>query len=246
MRKMISLMLALLMICGMCSAFAEPTRIEVGGGTFTLPDGLNVGLEPLELGAFTLFKAESSDYYVWMVEMYYPELLDDGEFKDINELAEADSRTREQENQVICKVGFETAVGDYFGLYPTAEMITYGASGSGMVIHGSYSVAESYYLNEAGTRGWGVMAISEDGKVEAKKLQAICTNILLSIEENTEMVVITADTASVRKEASLSGAMIRKAVKGESFEYLGEEGNFYILMIDGQQGYVAKGVAEIQ
>lgn len=245
MRKMISLLLVLLMICGMCSAFAEPTRIEVGGATFTLPDGLNVGLDPLDLGVYALFKAESSDYYVWMVAENYSAYSKEFGSNPINDAVKDLSLTKEEANRLYCRATFGL-VDEYFGLYPSADTITYGASGNGMVIHGSYSVAESYYLNEAGTRGWGVMAISEDGKVEAKKLQAICTNILLSIEENTEMVVITADTASVRKEASLSGAMIRKAVKGESFEYLGEEGNFYILMIDGQQGYVAKGVAEIQ
>ena len=246
MRKMISVLLVCCMLCGLHAAVAEEAGFEMGGAAFSLPDELSVGLEPLDLLGVELCKMEAADYYVWMVAVNHPKLKNEFDI-NLEQIAEEYSITKDEANKVICSMLLSTVADNFFGgLYPQVGTVAQGASGNGGVIGASYSTAEAYYLNLTGTRGWTVLAVSETGDVSAKELQTICVNILLSIEENTTMVVITADSASVRKEASLSGAMIRKAAKGECFEYLGEEGNFYIVMIDGQQGYVAKGVAEIQ
>lgn len=57
-------------------------------------------------------------------------------------------------------------------------------------------------------------------------------------------ITITADSARVRTEPSLSGGLIRQVKKGETFVLLGESGDFYKIEIDGKTGYVAKGVAQ--
>lgn len=62
----------------------------------------------------------------------------------------------------------------------------------------------------------------------------------------TPDVVITADSAKVRSEASLSGGLLVNATNGMAFPYVGEEGDWYIIDVNGQTGYVHKGVAVIQ
>ena len=57
-------------------------------------------------------------------------------------------------------------------------------------------------------------------------------------------VVITADTARLRSEPSISGGLIRKATKGETVVLLGETDNFYKIEVDGKTGYVAMGVSQ--
>jgi hypothetical protein len=59
-------------------------------------------------------------------------------------------------------------------------------------------------------------------------------------------VVITAESGRIRKEASISGDMIRKAYEGETFELIREETDWYIIDVDGRKGYIHKGVSAIQ
>lgn len=62
----------------------------------------------------------------------------------------------------------------------------------------------------------------------------------------TKSVVITADSGKIRGEASISGSLIRTAYKGESFELIREEGDWYVVKVDGRTGYIHKGVSAIQ
>lgn len=59
-------------------------------------------------------------------------------------------------------------------------------------------------------------------------------------------VVITADSGKIRTEASISGGLIKTAYKGETFELIREEGDWYIVDVNGRTGYIHKGVSAIQ
>lgn len=59
-------------------------------------------------------------------------------------------------------------------------------------------------------------------------------------------VVITADSGKIRTEASVSGGLIRTAYKGETFELIREEGDWYVVDVNGRTGYIHQGVAGIQ
>ena len=61
-----------------------------------------------------------------------------------------------------------------------------------------------------------------------------------------ENAKITADTAKVRKEPNISGQLLKTAVKGETFTYVGEENDFYVIEIDGTNGYVHMGVSSMK
>lgn len=59
-------------------------------------------------------------------------------------------------------------------------------------------------------------------------------------------VIITADSAKIRTEASISAGLVKTAYKGESFTLLGESGDFYKISVNGKTGYVHKDVSGIQ
>lgn len=59
-------------------------------------------------------------------------------------------------------------------------------------------------------------------------------------------VVITAESGKIRTEASISGGLIKTAYKGETFELIREEGDWYVVDVNGRTGYIHQGVAAIQ
>ena len=70
------------------------------------------------------------------------------------------------------------------------------------------------------------------------------TFIPKEIEE--PVAVVTADTARIRAEASLSGRLLYTAKKGESFVILEETDNWFVVLVNDEVGYLSKGVAEEQ
>lgn len=64
--------------------------------------------------------------------------------------------------------------------------------------------------------------------------------------EASNWVVITADSGKIRTEASISGGLIKTAYKGETFELIREEGDWYVVDVHGRTGYIHKGVAALQ
>ena len=64
--------------------------------------------------------------------------------------------------------------------------------------------------------------------------------------EAATSIVITANSAKIRTEASISAGLVKTAYKGESFTLLGESGDFYQISVNGKTGYVHKDVCKIK
>lgn len=67
-----------------------------------------------------------------------------------------------------------------------------------------------------------------------------------SKDSTTKSIVITADSARVRTEPSITSGLIETVYKNETFTMLGESGDFYKISINGRTGYVHKGVSKIK
>lgn len=63
--------------------------------------------------------------------------------------------------------------------------------------------------------------------------------------QNRTFVVVTANTCRIRGSASISGRELATARKGDRFVLIREEGDFFVVEINGTEGYIHKGVAEI-
>ncbi len=94
-----------------------------------------------------------------------------------------------------------------------------------------------------------------DKNYDSSTAEALLKECLLALKEpgvnttidpNASRVVITGDSAKVRAEASLNGRLIKTVYNGESFICMGTSGDFYIIVVDGQTGYVHKGVSAIK
>lgn len=59
-------------------------------------------------------------------------------------------------------------------------------------------------------------------------------------------VVVTGDSAKIRAEASVSGGLVKTATKGETFPYVDETGDWYVIDVNGRTGYIHKGVSAIK
>jgi len=59
-------------------------------------------------------------------------------------------------------------------------------------------------------------------------------------------VVVTGDSAKIRTEASVSGGLVKTATKGETFPYVSETGDWYVIDVNGRTGYIHKGVSVIK
>lgn len=255
MRKLFSLLVVLCLLAGVGSALGEEAggmqEVEIGKATFRVPAELKMTadssthwlLSIWDMNGLSVWMAEAEDYKVWILAQNYRQLE-----VDIDALAAEYNMDRNAVNRDYSRVFFDTAAQemDEGVMGDATEEADYAMPDGSPILHANYSVAESYYARADGSRGWMVKALSDGGAVEAVKLQAICDNILLSIEMNTEMVVITADSGKVRSEASISGGLIKTAYKGETFEFIREEGDWYIVDVNGRTGYIHKGVAAIQ
>ena len=65
------------------------------------------------------------------------------------------------------------------------------------------------------------------------------------IADQVKWVVVTADSARVRNKPDISAAELKLARKGDRFELVRKEGAWYIVLVNGKQGYIHSGVTEV-
>ncbi|MBE5787122.1 MAG: SH3 domain-containing protein, partial [Clostridiales bacterium] len=65
-------------------------------------------------------------------------------------------------------------------------------------------------------------------------------------EAARKKVYIVNAGANIRSGPDSSYSKIHYAYKGDSFPLLGEEGNWYKIDVNGQTGYVSKGLCEVR
>jgi hypothetical protein len=59
-------------------------------------------------------------------------------------------------------------------------------------------------------------------------------------------VVVTADSARIRNKPDISAWELKLARTGDKFELVRQEGAWYVVLVDGRQGYIHSGVTEIR
>ena len=69
---------------------------------------------------------------------------------------------------------------------------------------------------------------------------------LPEIEDQQQYVIITNSSANIRSGPGGDYAKVTTAVKGDTFPLIREEGNWYVIDVNGQTGYVTKSLSAIQ
>lgn len=248
MRKMMLLLLTLCLLCGAMAAAEEDdlngTPVQIGKASFMLPTDVVV-LFQNDSGLL----ATGEKYDLWLM------------WKDWAELPAADLEAYTEGNVQVDHLYamYLSQTGDAQTAQQMAEMAVetdVGLLSSEPVM---YVVQDSVVLCSYYNRHSGFLIrvmLDDAGDTEAAK--KACRKIALSFRldgvtdeemrtgEDFGMVVITADSAWVRKKASFSGSIYHKALKGDTYELIGTQKEWYIVDVNGQKGYVHSGVCEIQ
>lgn len=152
----------------------------------------------------------------------------------------------------------DMAAGIRYVVVTADECVVTGANGAALrTVHRGdelrviYQMGERYVVDVDGKQGFlSVQNGRIKGEPEAPAANTgsaqTTTGAQTTNDAQTKYVVITSGSGKIRTEASLSGALIRTAYKGEKYELIRQEGDWYVVKVDGRTGYIHKGVAAIQ
>ena len=245
---MLMLLLTLCLLCGAAGAAAEDnltgTPVQIGKASFMLPEGV-VLLFQNDSGLL----ATSPEYDLWLMWKDWAELpvadleaYTGGSIQMDHLYAMYLAQTDDaQAAQQVAEAGVETDISQLSG-----EPVLYVVQ-DGMVLC-------SYYNRHTGflVRAMPANAENTDAAREACRKIALSfrldgvTDEEMRTGEDFGVVVVTADSAWVRKKASFNGSIHHKALKGDTYELIGTQKDWYIVDVNGQKGYIHSGVCEIQ
>lgn len=247
MKKLVSLLLALCLVCGVMTALAdgmEWQEVQIAGVTCRIPAELAI----TDQGNITLDAAcEAYELSVLTMDLTDedPENLDltDGSIQTDNMFLFLYLMLQDPD---VAMQATNMCMEEEIGLL-SGKKVKHGTIGDGIAM-----CAHRY-------RNTGVMVFaSTEGGIEIYDLLSICDEVVRSMrydgvseddmiaDAQVDYVVITADSGKIRSEASVSGGLIKTAYKGEAFELVEETADWYVVMVDGRTGYIHKGVAAIQ
>ena len=108
-----------------------------------------------------------------------------------------------------------------------------------------YQMGERYVVDVDGKQGFlSVQNGRIKGEPEPETTGSGSTQP--TTDAQTRYVVITSASGKIRTEASLSANLIKTAYHGERYEFISQEGDWYVVKVNGRVGYIHKGVAAIQ
>lgn len=267
MKKLFAMLLALCLMCGAVSAFAEAAETQeakIGNVTFQIPAELTAQ-ELSSSDALYFQQFVGADYAVQMMVFDY-EKAD----VSLQVLKGADDQIN---NLFWCYRIFSTLIGEDED--ETALFLCNNASylegtmpdGQALVYFGTdtLSLAAHYYRN----MGCMVMVLAQDENMDGARCHEIALSIAGSfrIDGVTEeqmaadaeaariaaeqaamqkYVVITNSSANIRSGPGGDYDKVTTARQGDTFPLIGEDGNWYIIDVNGQTGYVTKSLSAIQ
>ena len=260
MKKMFAMLLALCMMCGAMVAGAEEVAVQevkVGKATFEIPAALSMTSNGLLLDGVNIAMCEGDQYTIiietfdWKAMPYDLDNTSEDEHGDnffmgaylFFENPELAANMLGLSERLIYKNGM--VIIDY--ATDGATLVTRYEQNNGcaiLVMQGNspltaaqgyeigVSVAESFRIDGVSEKDIAADAEADSGDADTEAAQ--------------QYVVITNSSANIRSGPDGSAQKIATAVKGDTFPLVGEEGNWYIIDVNGQNGYVTKSLSAIQ
>lgn len=262
MKKLFAMLLALCLMCGVVSAGAEDAlitaqNVKIGNMTFEIPAEVTVE----DHGELTIATATCDNYnlYIYAIDwsiasfdLYatdYDEQINN--FIWLNAMFFGDVQSAvDILNASACKRGD-------VNLLDGQDAVYLGSDGLGLLTHyyreaGFLIVVEGTNKYATGTRAMETaIEIARSFRVDGvseEQMAADAEAARIAAEQAAmqKYVVITNSSANVRSGPGGDYAKVTTAVKGDTFPLIGEEGNWYIIDVNGQTGYVTKGLSAIQ
>lgn len=247
MKKLVSMLLALMLICAATLAFAEPgatQELKLGNVTFQIPADLTV----TDSNDF-IITTSNANYELQIMVIDWAQL--DPELRDLTDgsaqtdmmffflyliLSDADVAM-----QATNMCGEED-----IGLL-NGDPVKHGTIGGELALCAHTYRDTGIALNFMATDGYDANTMLEIGDeiMRSARYDGVTEDDMI-LDAQVDYVVITADSGKIRTEASISGGLIKTAYKGESFELVEEITDWFVVIVDGRTGYIHKGVAAIQ
>lgn len=267
MRKIISMLLALCMLCAVHFALAEQAGqvLEDGVFSFQIPQSWEITQSTMDRGiSVNQLKPGSADSAM-ILSIDYTRAHDAR--RDMNAAADSWEEKLDFHMARLWKLlgGDEGSLRDAMaGTAANAafELLDEGKggallvqrSGSGSTIRTQILIfrlfeEEGYVLMVSAKLPGGDAFEAACAQVQAEAMavhQSAQVYRTETADDAVARVVVTADMARIRSEQSISGGLIRKATKGETFYCIGESENWYFIEINGRTGYIHKGVSALE
>lgn len=262
MKKLFAMLLALCLMCGAVSAGAEDApitvqNVKVGNMTFEIP--AEVAVE--DHGELTIATATCDNYnlYIYAIDwsiasfdLYatdYDEQINN--FIWLNAMFFGDAQMAvDILNASACKRGD-------VNLLDGQDAVYFGADGLGLLTHyyrdaGFLIVVEGTNKYATGTRAMETAidiarSFRIDGVTEEQMAaDAEAARIAAEQAAMQKYVVITNSSANIRSGPGGDYDKVTTARQGDTFPLIGEDGNWYIIDVNGRTGYVTKGLSKIK
>lgn len=242
MKRFVALLMVLCMMCGAMNAVADTAAtVTVGPYTFDVPSGMTCGQARQVNDEISVMEASGS---TWM-----------GSYNMSCVTIKYDPSEVESEGVMVYQ-NFYVLTALLLGqqnmslMNPRDSYISMDQGPNlmmGEVSQGNNQkiMALSYYYDNA---GFMMMVIGDSGTWTAARDMAVTArraSANAASSSNVPMVVITSTSAKVRTIPSATADIIKTAYRGESFELVRENREWYAVKVDGRIGYINKIVAKI-
>lgn len=268
MKKLFALLLALCMLCGVVGAGAEDAtqEVELYGSRFRIPAELEItesmigvmssylkawcGTYELVLYArdyaimgFDLEEDPAFEQILNVVYWYTDMGLDANQATTVAIAHELQDIEMPDGKQIAClEIGENISIGHTDNNYGFLIMLTsYTGQNTAELVEIGKQIALSF------RRDGAEEAVAEEVEPDESMTEVTeADESEQAAEAPTQYVVITGESANIRKGATTDAPVITSGRRGDTFPYLGESGNWYKIDVDGQTGYVSMGLSDIK
>lgn len=247
MRRLLAVILALMLCSGLCAA-EEPQRIETSLFTLELPAGLNPNLDEYSRTDYSFLShilrpiiiQGENDRYMLLITLYdFP--------------SEARHRIDAQSDRAQ---GLFTLMCEYNGLNCTGTARRAEGDFRDFIIGSDAAQGRcmATWYNQSRGEGLVFELRMKDGALSVSEAEALLLEVAASLREagvvypeaTGQTLLVTHAGVNVRTEPDAGSTILCVAREGETFPFLGENGIWYMIDVDGQIGYVSKALTQVQ
>ena len=243
---MILLLLSLCLLCSAMGAAEEETQpgvlTQIGKASFVLPADLMVFYQD-----DTGLMASGSEYDLWILWQDWAEVT----AADLAAYTKGDVQADHLYGMYLAQTGDAKAAAQVAGLAEAEDVGMLDGDPVMFVVQEGMVLCSHYYRHSGFlVRVMPLNAGEDDCWVD------LCKEIALSfrlegvseeqmVADQVKWVVVTAESARIRNKPDISAWELKLARTGDKFELVRQEGAWYVVLVDGRQGYIHSGVTEI-
>lgn len=250
MKKLFAMLLALCLMCGAVSAFAEAAETQeakIGNVTFQIPAELVLTTSE-ELDGMSIAGYSCDNYTMMITTIDWNAVSLPFDFTDGDE--QADNffwfyyLTFQSEDDAFSVLN--TSSRHHFDMLHGKDIVYKGVEGLGLATHVYRNTGFMILTMGANEYATGTHCIEITTAVAASfRLDGVSEEEMIA-DAMQKYVVITNSSANVRSGPGGDYDKVTTARQGDTFPLIGEDGNWYIIDVNGRTGYVTKSLSAIQ